>query len=141
MEILLGNKYKITLFILFVLLLPMVSFAKYEGERGYCALCDTKIFSPKEEGSFYLVPNKEYTEVWFEFSNASKGKVGFCRKHAKSLRKSNYPKIMEGIRHAWEKEFELNNWSKEQIEEYKKNFFNLTIIRKLSDEEVNNFNK
>ena len=132
---------KIFLFIVIFLLSIQFLYAQHEGEKGYCALCDIKIFSPKEEGSFYLVPNKKYTEVWFEFSNGSKGKVGFCSKHSKSVKKGNYSKIMQGIKHGWEKEFELNNWNKEQIEEYKKNFFNLTIIRILSDEEVNTLNK
>ena len=132
---------KIVLFIVIFLLIFQSLYAQHEGEKGYCALCDTKIFSPKEEGSFYLVPNEEYSEVWFEFSNNSKGKVGFCKQHSQEITDKDYPKVMEGIRHGWENEFEHNNWTKEQIEKYKKDFFNLIIMRKLSDEEITNLNK
>jgi hypothetical protein len=133
----LGKKFSLLIFFLFI---PVLLFAKHEGEKGYCALCDTKIFSPKEEGSFYLIPNEEYSEVWFLFSNKTKAKVGFCKKHAKEVKKrltqKTKHKIMEGIKNGWEKEFDLNQWSKKQIEEYKKNFFSLEVTRRLKDEEI-----
>jgi len=116
------------------------AFAKHEGERGYYALCDTKIFSPKEEGSFYLVPNDEYTEIWFLLSNNSKAKIGFCRKHAqqvdKRLTEKLKKRIMDGVRRGWEKEFETNRWTEEQIKQYKETFFKIEIIRRLENEEI-----
>ncbi len=89
-----------------------------------------------EREGYYLKTNSEYTEVLFLLSNGQNAKIGFCKKHAANLTEKDYPAIMAGIRHGWEKEFKINRWSEKQIEEYKKNFFNLTITKRLKDEEI-----
>jgi hypothetical protein len=116
---------------------------KHAGELGYCALCDTVIM---DRIDFHIKPNKEYHELWFEFSNGTRGKIAFCSIHynkikkLKKISKKLSDEIMDGIRRGWGKEFELNNWSKEQKEKYKKDFFNLKIIRRIPDEEVDKLN-
>ena len=83
----------------------------------------------------YLRPNEEYTEIWFEFSDGT-GKIGFCKKHALDLTEQDYPKIMDGVRQGWSKEFEINKWTKEQIQDYTMRFFTITIVRRLNSEEI-----
>jgi hypothetical protein len=109
------------------------SYAEHEGELGYCVLCDTVIMQRVDN---YLKPNEEYREVWFEFSNGSIGKVGFCRKHSDHFTDKDYGKIMDGIKHGWEKEFKINKWDAKKIKEYKDTFFNITIRRKLDEKEI-----
>lgn len=111
----------------------------HAGELGYCGLCNVEIMDLIGN---YLRPNDQYNELWFEFSNSSKGRIAFCDEHYKQLKCSDceteeiFNQVMEGIKRGWEKEFVINQWGKEQIENYKQNFFNITIIRRINDEEV-----
>lgn len=110
------------------------SFAEHEGELGYCVLCEKQILEKKE--GFYIRPNSDYREIWVEFSNKSIGRVGLCKEHFDNLTEKDYPKIMEGIKHGWEKEFKIDNWSQEKIDKYKENFFNITITRRLDEKDI-----
>ncbi len=114
-------------------------YAEHAGELGYCVLCDTVIM---EKIDFHIRPNKEYRELWFEFSNGSKGKIAFCKKdYEKLLKYKKVPakildKIMSGIKKGWESEFILNGWSQGQIDKYKKDFFSVKIVRRLDNAEI-----
>ena len=120
------------------LLSPIPLKAEHEGELGYCVLCDTVIM---DKINFHIKPNKEYKELTFEFSNGSTGIIAFCKKDYdkiikyKKVPKKVLDKIIDGIKHGWESEFILNNWTPEQIEKYKKDFFSLKLTRRI-DEKV-----
>lgn len=108
------------------------SYAEHEGELGYCVMCDTAILDRVDN---YLVPNEQYTELWFELSNSSVCKIAFCKKHVQELSDKDYPAIMQGVKNGWEKEFKITKWEDKQIQEYKNNFFNLTIRRQIDEKD------
>ena len=91
---------------------------------------------------FHIRPNDEYNELWFEFSNGTKGKIAFCDEHYEifkdkgEISEEDSDRIMNGIKQGWKREFILNRWSKEKIDKYKQDFFSLKILRRLTDEEV-----
>lgn len=118
---------------LFFLLFPTLLFAEHEGELGYCVLCDTRIMDRQDN---YLVKNEQYTELWFEFSNSSIGKIGFCKKHAANVTEKHYSKIIKGLQNGWNKEFEINRWTRKQIYNYTMDFFTLTIRRQLDEKDI-----
>ena len=124
------------------LLLVNFSFAEenHAGELGYCVICNTVIM---DRVDYHIRPNDEYNEIWFEFSNDSKGRVAFCDMHYEQFIKTDITRelsdrIMEGIKRGWEKEFILNDWTKDKIDKYKLDFFNLEITKRISDEEISN---
>lgn len=127
--------------VLVILLLSSVCFAEvnHAGELGYCVMCNEKIMERKE---FRIVPNDEYNELWFEFSNNSQGRIAFCDKHFDKIKNKDKisqrlsNQIMEGIKRGWTAEFTLNVWSDKQIEKYKNDFFDLKILRRVPDEEI-----
>lgn len=127
------SRLKQFLFVLFFLFLTNVSFAKHEGELGYCVFCDIRIMDRVDN---YLVKNQEYTELWFELSNNSICKIGFCKKHSLELSEKDYPTIIKGLQNGWNKEFEINKWTKKQIYNYAMDFFTLKIRRRLDEKEI-----
>lgn len=93
----------------------------------YCALCNCITVFQNPDKTINL---DKYREVAFKMSNGSIMTVGFCPDCLMEAQYNSlkYPLIMASVIDGWTKEMIQDKWLEANVEEYKKNFFTLTIV-------------
>lgn len=110
-------------FIFVICLFCISSIAVADTYRpGKCPITGRKIISPLGR------PLRNYRVVWFELSNGSRMPLAVDKFAVDRITSADFEKIMEHVRAGWEWEILQKKWTPQEIEDYKKAFFDLTIV-------------
>lgn len=98
---------------------------------GHCVKCHKNMLIEQViDGQLIQRFIPDYTEEEFLLDNGSKMRVVMCKDCQFVLTEDDHDSIMQCVVKGWNKEMEDGNWAENRKQNYRNDYFNLTIVSK-----------